>query len=130
MWPSLQETVDLVTFTEEILNGKLYFMCSNTFKWTDYLTEMSITLKQLPASRFWKVFVKIFQFWCYENTKFLHSASHNNLKAFALAIETCDKNKNLFNKGAYSLKLYFLRILGNVSKHLQLIGSSMLTKKN
>ena len=24
MWPNPQETVDLVTFTEEILNGKLY----------------------------------------------------------------------------------------------------------
>ena len=28
MWPKPQETVDLVTFTEEILNGKLYFLCS------------------------------------------------------------------------------------------------------
>ena len=25
MWPNPQETVDLVTFTEEILNGKLHF---------------------------------------------------------------------------------------------------------
>ena len=25
MWPNLQETADLVTFTEEILNGKLHF---------------------------------------------------------------------------------------------------------
>ena len=25
MWPNLQETVDLVTFTEEILNGKFHF---------------------------------------------------------------------------------------------------------
>ena len=28
MWPNPQETPDLVTFTEEILNGKLYFLCS------------------------------------------------------------------------------------------------------
>ena len=28
MWQNLQETVDLVTFTEEILNGKLHFLCS------------------------------------------------------------------------------------------------------
>ena len=28
MWPSAQETADLVTFTEEILNGKLHFLCS------------------------------------------------------------------------------------------------------
>ena len=28
MWPNPQETVDLVTFTEEIINGKLHFLCS------------------------------------------------------------------------------------------------------
>ena len=28
MWPNLQETTDLVTFTEEILNGKLHILCS------------------------------------------------------------------------------------------------------
>ena len=28
MWPNLQETVDLVTFTEELLNRKLHFLCS------------------------------------------------------------------------------------------------------
>ena len=27
MWPNSQETADLVTFTEEILNGKLHFSC-------------------------------------------------------------------------------------------------------
>ena len=28
MWPSRQESVDLVTFTEKIFNGKLYFLWS------------------------------------------------------------------------------------------------------
>ena len=28
MWPNPQETADLVTFTEEILNGKLCFLYS------------------------------------------------------------------------------------------------------
>ena len=28
MWPNLQEAVDLVTFTEEILNGKFNFLWS------------------------------------------------------------------------------------------------------
>ena len=28
MWPNPQETADLVTFTEEIFNGKLHFLCS------------------------------------------------------------------------------------------------------
>ena len=31
MWPNSQETVDLVTFIEEILNGKLHFLCSEWF---------------------------------------------------------------------------------------------------
>ena len=29
MWPNPQETADLVTFTEEIRNGKIYFLCSD-----------------------------------------------------------------------------------------------------
>ena len=32
MGPNPQETADLITFTEEILNGKLYFLCSESFK--------------------------------------------------------------------------------------------------
>ena len=32
MWPNPQETVDSMTFTEEILNGKLKFLCSVTWK--------------------------------------------------------------------------------------------------
>ena len=28
MWPNPQEPADLVTFIEEILNGKLHFLCS------------------------------------------------------------------------------------------------------
>ena len=28
MWPNTQETEDLVTFTEEILNRKPHFLCS------------------------------------------------------------------------------------------------------
>ena len=28
MWPNQQESADLVTFTEEILNGQLHFLCS------------------------------------------------------------------------------------------------------
>ena len=28
MWPNPQEIADLVTFTEEIVNGKLHFFCA------------------------------------------------------------------------------------------------------
>ena len=30
MWPNPQETEDLFTFTEEILNGKLHFLSSDS----------------------------------------------------------------------------------------------------
>ena len=33
MWPNPQETVDLVTFTGEALNGKLHFLCSVCYKY-------------------------------------------------------------------------------------------------
>ena len=35
MWPNQQEPADLVTFTEEILNGKLYFLCSEVIEEID-----------------------------------------------------------------------------------------------
>ena len=31
MWPNPQEIADVVTFTEEILNAKLHFLCSTPF---------------------------------------------------------------------------------------------------
>ena len=31
MWPNPQETTDLVTITEEILNEKLHFLCSDIY---------------------------------------------------------------------------------------------------
>ena len=32
MWPNPQETADLVAFTEEILHGKLHFLCNESYK--------------------------------------------------------------------------------------------------
>ena len=32
MWPNPQETADLVTFTEEIFNGKLHFFCKVVYQ--------------------------------------------------------------------------------------------------
>ena len=39
MWPNLQETADLVTFTEEILNGKLHILCSETITYSCSVSE-------------------------------------------------------------------------------------------
>ena len=35
MWPNPQETADLVTFTEEILCGKLHFLFTVANEWED-----------------------------------------------------------------------------------------------
>ena len=37
MWPNPQETVDLVTFTEEILNGKPHFCAMQAIRQKDQI---------------------------------------------------------------------------------------------
>ena len=46
MWPNPQFPADLVTFTEEILNGKLHLLCSETCKvrFEDFYENFSETL--------------------------------------------------------------------------------------
>ena len=41
MGPNPQETADLVTFTEEILNGKLHFLCNEIVKFGMYFCTPS-----------------------------------------------------------------------------------------
>ena len=44
MWPNPQETAYLVTFTEEILNGKLHFLCNDSSsKMFDMVLNISLT---------------------------------------------------------------------------------------
>ena len=37
MWPNPQKVMDLVTFTEEIFNGKLHFLCSDNIAIDDLI---------------------------------------------------------------------------------------------
>ena len=46
MWPNPHETVDLVTFTEEILNGKLHFLYSWSQAFLLFFTKFSF--KMMP----------------------------------------------------------------------------------
>ena len=46
MWPNPQETADLVTFTEEFLNGKLHFLHCKNKKFTERLPKKSILSDQ------------------------------------------------------------------------------------
>ena len=45
MWPNPQFPADLVTFTEEILNGKLHFLCSV------YDTQLTFTYLKLTVEK-------------------------------------------------------------------------------
>ena len=40
MWPNPQETADLVTFTEEIPNEKLHFLCSVSSVYNNWLSTL------------------------------------------------------------------------------------------
>ena len=53
MWPNPKETADLVTFTEEIHNEKLYFLCSEMFsKVLNALLNLKPNLKQISNPMF------------------------------------------------------------------------------
>ena len=47
MWPNPQETADLVTFTEEILTGKLHILWSGSFPVSNNYLDDVFTLKDL-----------------------------------------------------------------------------------
>ena len=58
MWPNPQETTDLVTFTEEILNVKLHFLCSDVFT-VSLIENMALPLIQMELLEkidIWKQF--------------------------------------------------------------------------
>ena len=44
MWPNSHDTADLITFTEEIFNGKLHFLCNACFfqKYGGYTLSMQV----------------------------------------------------------------------------------------
>ena len=42
MWPNPKETVDLVTLTGEILNGKLHFLCSEVWPFEYWETLLGL----------------------------------------------------------------------------------------
>ena len=79
MWPDLQEIADLVTFTEEILNGKLHFswsfwysnvLCSLYFQ-NYFLLSIGPTIKLY----LWKAYI-----WCPVRDMNVLELDINNIK--------------------------------------------------
>ena len=59
MWPNPLETADLVTFTEEIFNGKFHFLSSDTIcdvqeKWAETM-ENNLIPKTLFENVLWVI---------------------------------------------------------------------------
>ena len=48
MWPNRQFPADLVTFTQEIFNGKLHFLCSDGLLARILKTELIVSLNITP----------------------------------------------------------------------------------
>ena len=60
MWANLQETADLATFTEEILNGKLHFLCSvSCWNYGHSQVEIKYQEKQSDHKKYYCDFHKI-----------------------------------------------------------------------
>ena len=51
MWPNPQVPEDLITFTEETLNGKLIFLCS-VFHRNHVYWDVVSTAEELPSSSY------------------------------------------------------------------------------
>ena len=49
MWPNPEETSDLVTFTEEIFNGKLNFLCN--VRYLIFRDQISVRVYLLPCQK-------------------------------------------------------------------------------
>ena len=52
MWPNPEEPADLVTFTEEILNGKLHFLCSLPYLFIFHIIFTCPTSISFPVAFF------------------------------------------------------------------------------
>ena len=61
MWPNPQEAADLVTFTEEILNGKLHFLFFEVRKfclWLLHLVSWIISLFYIMIKEMYTLFIR------------------------------------------------------------------------
>ena len=125
MWPNPQEIPDLVTFIEEILNGKLHFLCSASFISILYLLVfvllrcISFQLLLLKTSRKgWNCFSSLeclkkiwgtsFNFiFCHEKEKICWTLHNKYVPALTKGISYGKKMEK---------SIYFTHYLGIVSK--------------
>ena len=54
MWPNPQFTADLVTFTDDILNEKLHFLCSDAFMSNNIRKRQCALIKKSISATFFQ----------------------------------------------------------------------------
>ena len=76
MWPNPQENADLVTFIEEIFNGKLHFLCSVGCGQACSENENIIYFKSTKIS-FLQFYTQKIQATCFYNNEMLALVTPN-----------------------------------------------------
>ena len=82
VWPSPQFPEDLITFTEEILNGKLHLLCSDWLQCFDSFWR----LKEITPFNF------LSKFWCglsFVSTSCYYNSDINLIKAYFCYCSVC-----------------------------------------
>ena len=59
MGPNPQQTADLDTFTEEILKGKLHFLCSECFSPVILIRKLTVSMTRLSELYSLRVFLRM-----------------------------------------------------------------------
>ena len=70
MWPNAQETTNLVTFTKEIHNGKIHFLCSD-HSLTSWVPNANETFEKIIVS--WPVSLNPYIILIFVNSKVYYS---------------------------------------------------------
>ena len=79
MWPNPQFSRDLVTFAEEILNGKLHFLCSDCINNKFSLENFSSKCEQIHRKFLQKI---LSGGWLYCNKKYVYIHLNKSYRAF------------------------------------------------
>ena len=117
MWPNLQETADLIAFTEEILNEKPNFLCS---EWVLFILLKVVLSLVFGQKQFTKTRTKLFAFLL---------PSQFSISCFlfpTLSQNELHKNLKMYSKGDF-FTIESLKINENISIIRQEINFNLLT---
>ena len=128
MRPNLQETADLVSFTEKILDGKIHFLCSASF---EYEQRWKVILSIIAGVGVFKIWLIVISFWDFVayNLKEFQNETPVTFVIRILRLSTrkqislsgCTFSQKDFTQEVFTSKrLYFNKTLVNLSLGIKL----------